>query len=411
MAVLSASHPAAAEFAACKDGADGRGEQWKFNISLTVTDEQMRASDEPGRESGLLSAVAAAAWSCADPGLIFADRLNEANPVPHLGRYVSTAPCAEVGLTPGETCQFGYVNLGAFHRPDDDVPVDLPALGETVRVLVRALDDALEASLPLYPHPPVGASHDCQAEDRGRHLRPGRPAAEGQAALRHPGARALARDVIAYVNYASKLASADLATTRGPCPAVASGLFRYANPAYLARFAGLGTRTVSDVDWHELARTVALTGMLRNCSTIALPPTGRSAPVIAASTGIEPLFLLTDPHQPGAVHPEARSILSGQHAEILGHVASSGRLPDEANVPAQVRALLATATQIPPAGHLAMITAVQQVTDEAVAKTINLPATATPRDILEIFRRAWEGGCKGITVYRDGSRTTQPKAL
>jgi ribonucleoside-diphosphate reductase alpha chain len=88
----------------------------------------------------------------------------------------------------------------------------------------------------------------------------------------------VARDVIAYVNYASKLASADLAATRGPCPAVASGLSRYANPAYLARFAGLGPRTVSDVDWHELAQTVALTGMLRNRCTIARRQPGAAPP-------------------------------------------------------------------------------------------------------------------------------------
>jgi ribonucleoside-diphosphate reductase alpha chain len=411
MAVLSASHPAAADFAACKDGADGDGEQWKFNISLTLTDEEMRAAGKPGRQADLLSAAAAAAWSCADPGLIFADRLNEGNPVPHLGRYVSTAPCAEVGLTPGETCQFGYVNLGAFHQPGSEVLVDLASLGETVRVLVRALDDALEASLPLYPHP-----RSAQVMTAKRKIGVGVCGLadlllKARLPYDSPRARTLARDAIGYVNFASKLASASLAATRGPCPAVASGLSRYADPAYLSRFAGLGIRTVSDDDWHELASTVARTRMLRNCSTIALPPTGRSAPVIAASTGIEPLFLLTDPHQPGQIHPEARTILSRLHGHLIRHVAGNGRLPRSTDVPAPLRALLATATEIPPSAHLAMITAVQQVTDEAVAKTINLPAAASPDDILAIFWQAWERGCKGITVYRDGSRAIQPKAL
>jgi ribonucleoside-diphosphate reductase alpha chain len=411
MAVLSLSHPKAAEFAGCKDGADGRGEPWKFNISLTCTDEEMSAAGKPGREHDLLEAAAAAAWSCADPGLIFASRLNETNPVPHLGTYVSTAPCAEVGLTPGETCQFGYVNLGAFHQPGGDVPVDLAALGARVRLLVRALDDALEASLPLYPHP-----RSAQVMTVKRKIGIGVCGlADLLLAARLPyhshQGRALARDLIAYINYVSKLASRDLAASRGPSPAVADGRSRYADPAFLRRFAGLGTRTVADAEWSVLAGAVAATGMLRNCSTLALPPTGRSAPVIAASTGIEPLFLLTDRHQPGGVHPEVRTILAGPHNRALRHIAACGQLPEHADVPPQTRALLATATQIPPSGHLAMVAAVQQLTDEAVAKTINLPAAATPKDVLDIFWQAWEAGCKGITVYRDGSRTTQPKPL
>ncbi len=124
----------------------------KFNISLHVTDTEMRAAiTTAGRERELLMAAAEAAHACADPGLLFTDRMNEANPTPEVGEYVSTAPCAEVGLVVGETCQFGYVNLGRFHTGSGTIPVNWAALGDTVGTLVRALDDAIDASLAYYP--------------------------------------------------------------------------------------------------------------------------------------------------------------------------------------------------------------------------------------------------------------------
>jgi ribonucleoside-diphosphate reductase alpha chain len=236
----------------------------------------MTGASALGPERDLLAAAVAAAWECADPGLIFADRMDQANPTPHVGGYVSTAPCAELGLTSGETCQFGYLNLGRFCTGQASAPVDLDALAQAVTILVRALDDAVEVSLPFYPHPlsakvmtakrKIGVGV-CGLADLLLEARLPYDSKEG---------RALARDVIAFVNYASKLASADLAVSRGPCPAVGGGQSRYADPAFLARFTGLGTGTVTDAEWTTLANRIAATGMLRNASTVALPPTGRT---------------------------------------------------------------------------------------------------------------------------------------
>jgi ribonucleoside-diphosphate reductase alpha chain len=156
MALLPLSHPRALEFIRCNVGADARSEAWKFNISLQVTDAEMTAAASPGPERDLLAAAASTACGCADPGLIFADRMDQANPTPHVGSYVSTAPCAEVGLAAGETCQFGYLNLGRFHTDRGSMAIDLDALTATVTTLVRALDDAVEASMPFYPHPLFG---------------------------------------------------------------------------------------------------------------------------------------------------------------------------------------------------------------------------------------------------------------
>ncbi|MBO0804425.1 MAG: hypothetical protein J2P25_15285 [Nocardiopsaceae bacterium] len=313
MAVLPLSHPRAAEFIDCKSSADARGEAWKFNISLQVTDAQMRAAEAaPGLERDLLTAAASAAWECADPGLIFTDRMDQANPTPHVGGYISTAPCAEVGLTTGETCQFGYLNLGRIHAGDGSLPADLDALGQSVTVLVRALDDAVEASLPFYPHPLSGRVMTakrkigvgiCGLADLLLEARLPYDSKEG---------RDLARDMIALVNYASKVASADLAESRGSCPAVGGGQSRYADPAFLARFTGLSVSTVTDTEWTAIAERIAATGMLRNSSTVALPPTGRSA---------------RQPSSRRHGRRHLRCLPGGMGSRVQGHHRLPGRLP------------------------------------------------------------------------------------
>ncbi len=413
MAILSLSDPKAAEFIGCKVGADRRGEQWKFNVSLHVTDAEMRAArTTAGRERELLMAAAEAAHACADPGLLFTDRMNEANPTPEVGQYVSTAPCAEVGLVAGETCQFGYVNLGRFHTGSAAIPLDWDALSDTVGTLVRALDDAIEASLAHYP-----STVSAQVMSTKRKIGVG---VCGLADLLlavglpydSPEGRRFAQEVLAFINYTSKLASVELAARRGPCPAIHTGRSRYADPTFLMRFAYLEVCSVTARNWEALAEQIAQTALLRNSSTIAIPPTGRSAPVVGASTGIEPLFRLTDPHQPGHVHPAARLILEqARRSDLLEHVMTHGRLPDDSGLPAPLAAVLATATQIAPSGHLAMAAAVQACVDEAVSKTVNLPATARAIDVYDTYLSAWELACKGITVYVDGSRQAQPKAL
>ncbi|SES28470.1 ribonucleoside-diphosphate reductase class II [Lentzea xinjiangensis] len=406
MAILSLDHPRAEDFIGCKIGADARGEAWKFTIALQVTDAQMRAAlSAPGRERQLLIAAAEAAHACADPGLLFADRLGDGNPTPRDGAYVRTAPCAEVGLVAGETCQFGYLNLGRFHTGGGTIPVDLDALADTTRTLVRALDDAIAASLQRYPNPlsaqVMGVNRKigvgvCGLADLL--LAAGLPYDSAEA-------RRLTQEVLALVNYTSKLASAELARDRGACPAVGGGRSRYAQPAFLRRFAELGTTTVTRGDWNALAARIAQTGLLRNSCTVAVPPTGRSAPVVGASTGIEPLVRLSG-DQPG--HRRAAVVAALQHAgrtDVLGFVDTCGRLPADPTLPERLRVLLATATQISPAGHLAMAAAVQACVDEPVSATVPLPGTARAIDVYDIFATAFELGCKGITVSRPATHS------
>jgi ribonucleoside-diphosphate reductase alpha chain len=256
----------------------------------------------------------------------------------------------------------------------DVTTVDWDAIRDTVRILVRALDNTIETSLAHYP-----------STVSSRVMGTKRKIGVGVCGLANlllaaglpydsPEGRQLAQEILAFINYTSKLASVELATRRGSCAAVRTGRSRYADPAFLTRFAGLQVRSVAVGNWEALAEQIAQTGLLRNSSTIAIPPTGRSAPVVGASTGIEPLFRLTDPHLSAHLHPAARSVLEqAGRSDLLGHVMTHGRLPEDSGLPAPLATVLVTATQIAPSGHLAMAAAVQAWVDEAVSKTVNLP--------------------------------------
>ncbi|WP_232519911.1 hypothetical protein [Actinosynnema pretiosum] len=192
------------------------------------------------------------------------------------------------------------------------MPFELDALAESAALLVRALDDAVEASLELYPDPASARVMRLKRKIGVRVCGLADLLLAAGLPYDSPEARRLAADVLTWVNYHSKLASVELAERRGPCPAVRGGRSRYADPAFLGRFATAGVRTVAPARWTALARRIAGDGILRNASTIALPPTGRSAPVVGASTGVEPLFRLTDPCRDGLVHPAAEGHARGR---------------------------------------------------------------------------------------------------
>jgi ribonucleoside-diphosphate reductase alpha chain len=201
-----------------------------------------------------------------------------------LGAYSTTAPCAEVGLVQGESCIFGYLNLSRFLSKGS---IDFDRIGAVTMSLVRVLDDAVEVSIDRYP---ATATRDIMEKKRKIGI-----GVCGLADLLatlglpygSPGAVEVTRDVLAWITYMSKLASAHLAQERGAFPAFP--LSRYAmTPGYLStKFGGLETRSVASCDWERLERDIQRRGLLRNSTTTALPPSGRTALIL----GVGPRWL------------------------------------------------------------------------------------------------------------------------
>jgi ribonucleoside-diphosphate reductase alpha chain len=355
IALLSLSHPRAEQLAASTLAADTEGEVWRVHIALRVSDAEIRAAlRRDGPERAALLAAAGAARSCGEPALVFGDRLEETNPTPLLGPYTATAPDAEVGLLTGETCVFGQVDLSRFRRrakpgrspADDRLPLDLDGLADAVWTLVRALDAAVEIGLPWQP---TVLSRELTRANRKIGVGVcGLGALLEAAGVAYDSLRGhvIAQEALAYVNYVAKVASADLAVQRGPCPAVAWGRSRYADPGYLRRFGRVDVRSVTSRDWDVLADRVAETHLLRNTTTTAIAPAG---PVAAAG-------------------------------------------------PAGVPSGIDPAGEVPPTAHLTMAAAAQACVDESVAATIRLPAGAAPEDVYGIYVAAWELRCKSVTV-------------
>ena len=422
IAILSVHHPKIMEFIDVKVGADKRSEDWKFNISVDASDKFMQAINKyqtfqltnntelDARETMLR--IVTNANLCGDPGLIFIDRLNRDNPTPGVGMYTSTAPCAEVGLAPGESCQFGYINLVQF---TDGNKINFPLLEKTTRLMTRALDNALEASIKYYAHPlnqqimtakrKIGIGI-CGLADLFIKL---------YIPYDSPQARQLATDLVAFINYISKVESHELAQIRGSFEAMhlVIGNRYNDNPGFLEeKYGDLDTINVSRGMWLKLGEKIRQTRLMRNASTIALAPTGRSGLVIDASTGVEPIFSLIN--YDGSINHDLLTILE-DHGLLtkkrLTEIQSTGKIGHIENIPEDIRAVFQTALEIQPKGHLEMVSNIQRAVDESITKTINIPVYSTPKDVMDIYLQAYNNGLKGITIYRAGSRTIQPRKL
>ncbi|MCK6479385.1 MAG: adenosylcobalamin-dependent ribonucleoside-diphosphate reductase [Planctomycetes bacterium] len=401
MGVLDARHPDVLEFVEAKR--DPRVLR-NFNVSVAMPDAVLRAAaagrsyalldPRSGRTAGrgdaaeLLERIARAAWESGDPGLLFPDAIARRNPVPALGRIAATNPCGEQPLLPHETCTLGSIAVQRFVRGGS---FDRERLAEAVAVGVRFLDDVLEATR----HP---LEEVRRATRRTRKIGLGVMGfADALLALGipydAPEALAAAEDLMRFVTREARRASEALARERGPYPA-----FRRSRDAAAGR------------------------PPLRNATRTTVAPTGTVALVAGCSSGIEPIFALL--HRRRAfggeeildeVHPalipalERAGLAAGEWIPRIAQAGSLRALGDP--VPADLRRLFVTALEIPPDHHVRVQAAFQRRTDSAVSKTVNLPRAATPADVAAVYRLAWESGCKGITVYRYGSREGQVLCL
>ncbi|OGH15838.1 MAG: hypothetical protein A3H50_01645 [Candidatus Levybacteria bacterium RIFCSPLOWO2_02_FULL_37_10] len=418
MANLHISHPRINDFIQAKT----TRRLMYFNLSVIVNDAFMNAAKKRGTFTlmngrkisarNLLNSLAKSAWICGDPSVLNLERMNKNNPVSNIAPYVSAPPCAEMGLSDGETCQFAYINISKFITPEG---IDYEKLGAVTRVVTRALDNAVEIGLGNFPHP--------KSTEIARLKRKIGIAASGLAdtllyynlPYDSDGARRLAKNVLSFINYASKVASVELAKSRGSCGAMMMKRDNKYYKTYLEDRYGVGTDTVTKEQWYQLAERIRTSEKLRNICTTTLPPAARVSILMDASSGIEPFFGI-----PTSVDQLRPSIITfvKKHAlkkmdKILKQAVKEGSFQ---NVDLQdyLKECLRTAKEISAEGHLRMVAALvgtDGVVDESASKTVNLPKSSTSADILNIFLLAHELGLKNISVYRDGTYEEQPFKL
>ncbi len=410
MGSLIYNHPNIIEFICCKEKEE---EITNFNLSVSVSDEFMRKAtgeepdpfydlinprtglpyrdpfaDRPSRlDAGeVFDLMVEKAWSKGDPGIIFIDRMNEANPTPHRGRFETTNPCGEQPLLPFEACCLGSINLGKFFTPEG--AVDWDKLGRVVHTAVRFLDNAIDAS--SYVIDEIARMHKFGNRKIGLGVmgwhdllvRLGLPYDSEEALV-------MAEKIMGYISAEARRESVSLAEERGVFPAFPGSIYDTGRPEDRVRNA--------------------------TCTTIA--PTGTISILAGASSGIEPYFSLAFVRRNilgGIDLPEVNPVFleiarkEGLYSEtLIRAIAKTGRLPEEIPLPEKTRQLFKTALEIDLSWHIRHQAAFQKYTDNAVSKTINLRHEAAPEEVREAYLSAWRAGCKGITIYRDGSRQQQ----
>lgn len=399
MAILRVDHPDIMEFIMCKKN---HRELNNFNISVGITDAFMDAVTRGGtydlidprdrRKTGELEAsevyhsLVYQAWENGDPGVIFLDRINRDNPTPALGMIESTNPCGEQPLLPMEACNLGSINLAKFvAHMEGNASIDYDGLGEMVWRSVRFLDNVIDMS--NYPLPEI--------EKMARGNRKIGLGVMGfadmlfQLGIPYDSDRALdvAEEVMAFIKEESTAASIALARERGPFP----------------NFEKSRLKDRQD-------------GPHRNATTTTIAPTGTLSIIAGCSSGIEPLFALSfirrvmDNDELLEINPYFEKVAKERgfySPELMDTVARKGSIRHMDGIPEDVKQVFVTAHDVTPEWHVRMQASFQKYTDNAVSKTVNLPRDATVEDVLKVYNLSYELGCKGVTIYRDGSKENQ----
>ena len=415
MGILRVDHPDIRAFITCKDDTS---QITNFNISVAITDAFMQAvakgedydlvsprtGDIVGREnaSEIFDMIVEGAWKTGEPGVFFIDRANEFNPVPTLGEYEATNPCGEQPLLPYDVCNLGSLNLGPFVRKgsswggDPGNAIDWGGLRRVVHLSVHFLDNVIDAN--RYPL--------AQITELAENIRRIGLGVMGWADMlvrlgvpyNSYAAVELAETVMRFIDEEAKVASAKLAGSRGVFPAWAESIW---GPEESCARRPDGSR-------------IRPMRPLRNCNLDTVAPTGTISIFAGCSGGIEPLFAVAFMrNQAGVLMPDVNEDFvriareGGWYSEeLMERVAESGHIHHE-EVPEDVQRVFVTAHDITPEWHVRMQAAFQKYTDAAISKTTNFPHEATPEDVREIYELAFSLGCKGVTVYRDGSRPMQ----
>lgn len=396
MGILRVDHPDILDFICCKEKEHKLN---NFNISVAVTKEFMEAVEnnkkydliDPHTKKKVKSLdanevfdlIVKYAHKNGEPGVIFLDKINEHNPTPKLGEIESTNPCGEQPLLPYESCNLGSINLAKMVNKEKKI--DYGKLGRVVELAVRFLDNVIDMN-----NYPLKIIEKMTKGNRKIGLGVmGFADMLIQLGIPYNSDKGVktAEEVMKFIHDKAQATSAQLAKERGPFPNFKDSIY-------------------NNGKFHKL----------RNATTTTIAPTGTIGIIANCSSGIEPLFgvcfirKVLDKKELIEVNPYFKKIAKEEgfySEELMRKIAEKGTLHGIKEVPARIQKLFCTAHDIAPKWHIYMQAAFQKYTDNAVSKTINFPNDATVFDVKEAYLLAYKSGCKGITIYRDGSRQEQ----
>ena len=399
MAILDITHPDILDFIKSKEDETSLT---NFNISVALTDDFMKAvknnenyylkNPRTGEKADAISAreiynlIVKKAWSNGEPGIVFIDRINDHNPLKKIGRIESTNPCGEQPLLPFESCNLGSINLNKIIKKiNGKSEIDFDLLKKITTLAVHFLDNVIDVN--KYPLEEIKINTTAN-----RKIGLGVMGfADLLISLGIPynseKAVETAQSIMSTIQTASKEASRELAVTRGAFP-----------------------------NFDQSSYAEMKEAPIRNATTTTIAPTGTISIIANSSSGIEPIFALAYVRnvmdnnvliETNPLFEETAKKEGFYSAEMMEKIAAHGSAAGVEEVPEKYRNVFMTAHDIAPEWHIKIQAAFQKYVDNAVSKTVNFPNEASEKDIESVYTMAYDLGCKGVTVYRDGSRDSQ----